>query len=328
MLNNSRYVHIYCDGGFGNRFNCLISGMILAEELDLPFKISWPKNNWCQLSFKEIFQNNLVVDEHELLHFQSSNDYVFLTHENQLNRSDGWPGQILKTTLRDWETYINQSPNKSIFFFTSLIPQALEESKVLLHTRKMEFLKPYLDISSNFMSSINSNFRYPIGIHIRKTDFGDSSVNEKIFLFFVKKFKWSRFFICSDDPMVESLFLNFQNCLIYKKTFFVSKLVDGEWNSKVSDSLGNSFPFNVNRSEECVRESIIDLLCLARCRLIKTSSSTFLTTAQRIRASGLVSQNIKPSLLNINDFSSFFLVILINFSLFFNRKFKKFTRFH
>ena len=55
-----RQLLIYCDGGFGNRFNALVSGLVLARTLGLAPQVVWPVNNWCGAALGDLFENSLA----------------------------------------------------------------------------------------------------------------------------------------------------------------------------------------------------------------------------------------------------------------------------
>ena len=64
MDNSSNsHIHIFCDGGIGNRINSLISGLALANHFVLKSTVYWPINSWCGASFEDIFQNLLHVKD-------------------------------------------------------------------------------------------------------------------------------------------------------------------------------------------------------------------------------------------------------------------------
>ena len=49
-----KILNIYCDGGFGNRFNALVVGLLIAEVGNFKPVIFWPSTNWCRSLFKNI----------------------------------------------------------------------------------------------------------------------------------------------------------------------------------------------------------------------------------------------------------------------------------
>jgi predicted RNA-binding protein len=92
--------------------------------------------------------------------------------------------------------------------------------------------------------------------------------------------KKSGYFVCSDDKATEDKFNELKNVLVYPKTSYVEKLVDGEWTTKIKDSEGRIFPYNVDRSKQSVIEAFIDLLILSRTNIIIRNKSSFLGWAK------------------------------------------------
>ena len=51
-----RHILIYCDGGFGNRFNGLVAGLLVARRFGLAPQVVWPQNNWCGAAMADLFE--------------------------------------------------------------------------------------------------------------------------------------------------------------------------------------------------------------------------------------------------------------------------------
>ena len=60
---NMKTLKIYCDGGFGNRFNALSVGLLIAKVGNFKPVILWPSTNWCRSLFQSIFKNEYEVFE-------------------------------------------------------------------------------------------------------------------------------------------------------------------------------------------------------------------------------------------------------------------------
>jgi hypothetical protein len=118
-----------------------------------------------------------------------------------------------------------------------------------------------------------------LGLHIRKTDFGSHGADDDNLYTLVTNCPQKQFFVCSDDKEVERRFGNLPNVAIYPKRAHVEKLVEGDWNSTISDHSGRVYACNVNRSETSVEDALVDLLILSRSQIVRTSNSTFLNTA-------------------------------------------------
>ena len=58
MVCDTKTLNIYCDGGFGNRFNALVVGLLIAEVGNFKPVIFWPSTNWCRSLFKNIIKKD------------------------------------------------------------------------------------------------------------------------------------------------------------------------------------------------------------------------------------------------------------------------------
>ena len=53
-------VYIYCDGGFGNRYHSLISGLFLAEACNREPLVIWPINPYNEAVYSDIFNTEII----------------------------------------------------------------------------------------------------------------------------------------------------------------------------------------------------------------------------------------------------------------------------
>ena len=56
-------IHIYCDGGLGNRLFLMISALCFTKEAGKDFIIHWPSNNWTGCYFTDLFDNKYDVGD-------------------------------------------------------------------------------------------------------------------------------------------------------------------------------------------------------------------------------------------------------------------------
>jgi hypothetical protein len=61
----------------------------------------------------------------------------------------------------------------------------------------------------------------------------------------------------------------------------------GGWNSLIVDEDGRNYPFNVDRDRESVYWALVDLLILAKTRILETSGSSFQALAKRLGQIGI-----------------------------------------
>lgn len=273
----SRTMHIYCDGGFGNRFNGLISGLILAKEAGLKPLVVWPLNNWCGAGFADLLTNDFDVVERELVTYvpEASKFHFFMT-EDHLGMGVANKSPLELKSLEQAVAYM-RSDNRDIYYHTPLIPSYLASNAVFEQAQKMIFQPDIVRMADSFIRGNSLKTFY--GIQIRKTDFGIGGADDKNLYDLVKSSRDKNFFVCSDDKDVEERFSALPNVCIYPKRAHVKKMVDGEWNDLTADFSGRTYPCNVDRSADSVVDALVDLLVLSHSEIVLTSGSTFLQTA-------------------------------------------------
>ena len=267
---------ILCDGGLGNRLNSLIGGLIISNYLNLKPVICWPQNSWCGCSYNDIFYDTecSVINSDILSLFTEHIDSLFLIHENQtqLNIKSYYPNLEMVNSLKT-------NKEKNIVYYNNSIPTFCDQQEVLHFLKNIKIKNKIKQTVQNFCSKYQINEEVA-GIHLRKTDFPDKSINEKDILNYVKNNSSTKFFICSDCKETETYFKDLDNVIVNFKNNYVQKYQEGSWNDTITDKEGRQFCFNINRSRESVIDGFIDLLILSRTNIIIESSSTFLKFAK------------------------------------------------
>jgi len=283
-----RSIHIYCDGGFGNRFNGLVAGLALAELAGLHPIVIWPCNNWCGASYDELITTPAQVLERELSSYAPEKDkFLFFTIEDHLGMGFPFQSPLQMPNLDSALDYLGSS-HKDVHFHTPLIPAFLDTAVVHAHVRTLHFQPALVAQAQAFMES--HNLAEYFGIHIRKTDFGSNGSDDANLYQLVRDVPHKQFFVCSDDKDVEQRFGALPNVVMYPKRAYVEKLVDGTWNTPTADHSGRVYACNVNRNAISVEDALIDLLVLSHSQIVSTSNSTFRNTAlllQSVRRSAL-----------------------------------------
>jgi hypothetical protein len=277
-------IFIYCDGGFGNRYNALLSGLAIAEAGGLEPVIVWPTNNWCGASYEDIFENARVVQNRELVSFVAEKDrYHHLMVEDHLSMN---VPNVSPSNFTDFPSLLEyaKATDKDVFYYVALIPQCVDMLLVKKHLLANPFCPAIRDRAAAFLREQNlSEF---FGIQIRKTDFGAGGADDQNLFDLISKCPDKVFFVCSDDKDVERRFAALENVRIYDKQAHVEKLVEGTWNSHTADHSGRVYACNVNRGALSVMEAIVDLLILSKSKVVKTSNSTFLNAALLLQSCG------------------------------------------
>jgi hypothetical protein len=279
-----RSLHIYCDGGFGNRLNGLVSGLLFAGIAGLKPVAVWPCNNWCGALFGEIFENSdIQVIERELATYvpEKGNFHFFMT-EDHLRMGVPNLSPLAVSALPEVIQYLH-SDGRDVFYHSPLIPPYLEPAWVSAQIRLLKICGSIKTQAVQFMEK--AGLRNPFyGLQIRKTDFGAGGADDDALFELVRMARDKRFFVCSDDKGVEARFQKLPNVAIYEKQAYVEKLVAGDWTALAADHSGRVYPCNVNRSAQSVIDAVVDLLVLSHSEVIKTSNSTFLNAALLLKA--------------------------------------------
>lgn len=277
-----RSIHIYCDGGFGNRFNGLISGLAIAEEAHLAPVIVWPSNNWCRARFNEIYSAQMVVLDRELATYVPDKlSFQFLWTEDHLGMGVDFRSPLQLESMEAVKSYLASSEN-DVFYHSPLIPGFIDPATIQRLIRNLHFLQEIQSRADAFIHDNDLNVFF--GIQIRKTDFGANGADEQNLFDLISGCPDKRFFVCSDDADVEKRFKQLRNVAIYPKRAHVEKLVDGGWNQHTADCSGRIYACNINRNAQSVIDAIVDLLILSRSQVVRTSNSTFLNTALLLQA--------------------------------------------
>ena len=107
----NKHLYIYCDGGFGNRFNSLIIGLTIAKKNNFTPIIVWPATSVCMSLFNDIFDTSYTVIDTMILNDFSKHikEYEVISHHNELD----WPTPVTHpesfTSLTQLNTYYQNS---------------------------------------------------------------------------------------------------------------------------------------------------------------------------------------------------------------------------
>lgn len=270
-------LYVHCDGGFGNRFNSLVVGLLICERGKFNPIISWPSTNVCRALYNDIFEEQFEFNSNRLEDYSNSiNEFEFVIHENQLSWNVVFNSPYSFSTIDQIVFHYNNSIKNNLFYFNNLIPNYSDLNFSLIS--KLKFKKSYYDIVDNFLK-----YEDYIGVHLRATDFPKGSINfDQIFNLIKNSTKMH--FVCSDSLDIENKFNELENVFTFPKTSYVKKIDDSfDWRvsrGQIKDEVKKPLSFNIERSSESVKQAIIDLLILSRSDIMVTSNSTFLETAK------------------------------------------------
>jgi hypothetical protein len=270
---------IYCDGGFGNRYNSLLSGLFLAWATAREPYVIWPETRWTEAGFKDIFNSSLEE-------FKDFNKDTFFEQYNPINivHWNPWGANVEQHNCMGIYTGIDQflrdRADRNILFYSSLLCPWVDTNGLKPIIDQVPFQQYLLDEANKFIETHYKQDEF-YGLHVRRTDHA-YQLDEEAFIEQMKSNSMNLYFVCSDDRAAETKFITASpNIKAYPKKNYVELLdPNGGWNTMTRDEFGHQFPFNVKRSKESVIEAMVDLLILSRSTVINTDHrSTFLQTA-------------------------------------------------
>lgn len=275
---------IYCDGGFGNRFNSLISGLTLAIKLNYKPLVYWPTSNACGASFNHLFSDFVEFTELK----PDPDNYCSIFHMPSL----GAKKFHNLNSIGSFSKIKELASGKDVLFVCCLIPSFItgELYEEFLVARDMIKFEESLISEAQKCIFENTSGDY-FGMHLRKTDFGRESMTqslEKSFRDTVVQNPEKSYFICSDDEATEIDLARYSNVFRFPKTSYTRKYKEGlPWSGPrgyIKHSEGQDLAYNVERDAENVKQAIVDILILSRSSiLIKNTGSTFLDVAHLMK---------------------------------------------
>ena len=290
-----RVLEIFCDGGFGNRYNSLISGLALAEMCGLEVLVYWPKNSSCEAGYNDIFVTTLSISELTLPELSGTLDDAFCLLHDTLG------SETLKVPFHsayDYPTvegFAEQVLNNysRIFYYPALIPTWIAENSIQRAVKALEIKQDLVQKARGFIQECLPQPFY--GIHLRRTDLNVGLSDPEVQLL-VKRHPNEKFFVCSDDPIAEAMAAANSNVARRKKINYVGKRnPDGGWQSATADDSGRVYYSNIQRGKDATLEGVIDLLILGQSQIVSFTGSTFQSVARLIGSVNDLSGLNKPT---------------------------------
>lgn len=277
-------IQVFCDGGFGNRLNTLLSGLAIAKLLGLQATIYWPRNNWCQAAFfdifSDIFSTPVEVSERSLSQLAGTLNTTTVLLHDQLG------ADTLKVPFQSAYAYASAedfsarvlATGQDIFYYPALIPPWLPTELVAHSIQQCHFQER---IRQEVIAFVGGTMARPFhGLHLRRTDlnvgFSDQEVQDLL-----RRHPKEAFFVCSDDPVAEALAAVHPHAHHRPKRAYADKRdTSGEWTALTADDDGRLYHSNIDRSAASVLDAVIDMLILAHSAIVGYSGSTFQNMAR------------------------------------------------
>lgn len=295
MTVDRKALEIFCDGGFGNRYNALISGLALAETFGLDVKVYWPKNGSCEAAFEDIFATKLSVSELTLPELAGTLDGALCLLHDTLG------SDTLKVPFHSAYDFASVdvfaaevlSRCDQIFYYPALIPAWIEQHSIQQAVGRLQIRNELVTAAKDF---IRDNLPRPFyGLHLRRTDLNVGLSDAEVQLI-VNQHANEIFFVCSDDPIAEAMAAVHPHVHRRIKTNHVGKRnPNGGWQSPTADDSGRMYYSNIQRGKEATLEGVIDLLILGQSTIVCFTGSTFQSVARLIGESTGLSGLEKPA---------------------------------
>ena len=260
-------LYVNCEGGLSNRFNSLITGLIISKKLNIKPILLWPKGslclaavdqiidkNWINAKFEDVIETNVLPNANILGHRKTLCDkeryfsiylWPFLKSKIRKSRSDF----VIESDLPPWWVKFDEYKKEM---------QGLEYSKYVLE----------------YANQINDNIKFDLGMHIRQGDWGERSINIIInslrkarYISRNKTLKNKKMYIASDSKLVPQII----------NDLFPSTVSTGANVIKNYEELSSSG--ELKRNELSVIYGAAEQLVLSKTSLFATSYSSFLYTA-------------------------------------------------
>lgn len=259
-----KFLHIHCDGGLGRRFNSLVSGIYLAQILQVEYRVSWPINDQCSCSLSDLFEYkfNEFNDYDDSFNFISSYAYYFSDSIKKILNDP-----FTFKTIDDVIHHVNQS-DKNIFFCSySIPPWVLNTGVYKIINNQLQLKYMIRRYAEQFIKLNKLQIFY--GLQLRRTDHWQE-LDETFFHNLIRHNKNKQFFVTSDEKELEYEFSKLPNVVTHNKSEWVTKIKSDEpWS-----------PHNLHRSKISILDAAVDLLILSRSEILNTNiNSNYLKLA-------------------------------------------------
>jgi hypothetical protein len=268
---------IFCDGGLSNRLYAVIFGLILRKRYGYEWQLLWPRTQWCDADFKNLFELSMDINSIEFAAFKEAERYYTkLIHQDFVQFS---PDNIVLhssiATFEEYKSFLDRGP---VMYLHNSLPPFVDINHI---AEVIHELKPRGSIAERVSTFVIANniSRETFGLHIRKTDFGNSVKEGELFEFALKSKQ--RFFVCSDSQDVLSQFAKLKNCVVSPSKTFPKKIFEHlPWGAMGHEESTDEAVANIYRDRNSVEDALIDLLILSRTNIMMTSGSSFLRLAK------------------------------------------------
>ena len=269
-------IYVINCGGLCNRLNNIINGAFISELFKRPLVLFWPMNRACHIRFGQLFENNISVEDLPDWEPETPEAYAKMVGDKCVCYKKKWrflaQNEMNPSIFR---TYCDFSHGRSLLDdikknkYGTLLQggELLSLVPAVKRLMALKGLRPISEIRERVKTFCIENRldRTVLGMHIRQTD--AANIQESFYINKIKSYLRRRpdcrIFICSDSIDAENKIARkfTKNIIINPKNNYPLKLdAQGDW---TTDSSGVK-KYNVFRSDNSVKEALIDLCLLAR----------------------------------------------------------------
>ncbi|WP_420550169.1 hypothetical protein [Litorivicinus lipolyticus] len=264
-----------CDGGFGNRINSLVSGLILWENsfADKEFVVIWPSNRYCEAKIFDLLDLRFLTEAFPALEVESdysnvSDNLLVLSHDKN-KRAGEFYDLMAFSSAEDLKAL--RRPNLDVFFCTALVPFIINYPEF---NKLLPYIVPSQKVYDVYWSRYSDLKCNAVAVHMRGTDYGFSMRYFLRWKLIMKSLFFVRFHVFTDDSDLTRFFNNLDNAKVVSSSDLPSKYEEeAPWYDRKEGE------YNILRGESTVISSFAELLYLSEHFKIITSRSTFLFSA-------------------------------------------------
>jgi len=268
----------YVTGGLGNRVLPLSSLRLFAELTNRQLYLYWPLDFRCGGHFSEFYDDEIIsVDESFLRALPPETTEVFCRFGDGVDndyrvyhRSFLWDARAAGRLQMIDPSFDNEVENIICCTNTFLtnIPQEMNEFSL----RNLHIKKDILQEAEQISQQLGLDKKV-LGVHLRGTDYNLPAAHyAEMLRSEIPRYSFEKIFICSDDATHEShIEEHFSNTIRRKDKIYIKR----------NDESRGEWTHNTNTTSESLRDTVIDILLLAKTNFkIYNKTSSFARYAE------------------------------------------------
>jgi hypothetical protein len=264
------------EGGMGNKFGCIFHAYQLAKETGKELVISSVRNMHGNVGFHHLFSKENNISEYEntvteldtivpknipfLLHKSHFVNCGAINSDREVTYHRGMSHEQLVNHIKTLNSCCYLVDGYHAMQHPNMMTDVVNELKI-----HEDVLSKVIEICSEYQ--IDKTVK---GIHIRATDwpYKQETIDNAYSTIqrLVEENPLQKIFVCCDEQSIEKDLCEQlpDNIIVFDKSSYVKKAVEGTWREDVADVDGRVCNYNTLRDEQSVIEAFIDMLILSR----------------------------------------------------------------